>query len=592
VSRYAFALLAAAFASLASGALPAAPAWAAAPVTISPLPGTPDASPRSQISFLGAPASELRDVSVVGSRSGRHRGRMESYATAPGASFLPAVGFTPGERVTASAVVGAGGDARVSSTFTVAVPSGFRAQSGKGSYLTRPGLVQSFASAPDLHPPALFVTADSPSATRGDIFFTPTAGYGQAGAMIVNERGQLVWFQPAPAGDDATDLQVETYRGRPALVWWQGKVPSELGVGFGEDEIYNSSYEHVASVRAGNGAQADLHEFQLTPQGSAFITAYSLVDADLAPYGGARAGTLQDAALQEIDVPTGLVMFEWHAYGHVALSDSYSPASTDGKPWDFFHINSISFDPWGDGNFIVSSRNTWAAYEIDHRTGAVLWRLGGKHASLRMGAGTGFAWQHDVRWQSDGTLTIFDDGATPKAHSQSRAIRERIDWATRSVSLVGRYVHGPALLAGSQGNEQLLGDGDSFVGWGELPYMTEYGANGEVLFDAHFPAPGQSYRAFRFPWSGTPAGGDPPAAAVHASSPGEATVYASWNGATSIASWRVLAGETPATLAAVATAPDGGFETAIALQSTAADFAVQALGSEGQVLGTSPAVAR
>jgi hypothetical protein len=584
--------LAAALASLAAALAPAVPAWAAPPVTISPLAGTPDASPRSQISFLGVPAREIRDVSVVGSRSGRHSGRLLSYATAPGASFLPKVGFTPGERVTASAVVGAGRGARVSSTFTVAVPSGFRASTGKGNYLTRAGLVQSFASAPTLHPPALFVTADSPSATPGDIFFTPSAGWGQAGAMIANERGQLVWFQPAPAGDDAADLQVETYRGKPALVWWQGKVPSELGVGFGEDEIYDSSYEHVATVHAGNGAQADLHDIQLTPQGSAFITAYSLVDADLAPYGGSRDGVLQDAMLQEIDVPTGLVMFEWHAYGHVALGDSYSPASTDGKPWDFFHINSISFDPGGDGNFIVSSRNTWAAYEIDHRTGAVLWRIGGKRPSLRMGAGTGFAWQHDVRWQPDGTLTIFDDGASPKAHSQSRAIRERIDWAKRSVSLVGRFLHSPPLLTGSQGNYEVLADGDSFVGWGELPYMTEYSPGGQILFDAHFPAPGQSYRAFRFPWSGTPAGGDPPAAAVQAPSPGAATVYASWNGASDIASWRVLAGESPATLAPLATVPDSGFETAIPLSSEAADFAVQALGSEGQVLGTSAAVAR
>ena len=213
------------------------------------------------------------------------------------------------------------------------------------------------------------------------------------------------------------------------LVWWQGHIPENLGVGFGVDEIYSTAYQHVATVSAGNGYQADLHEMQITPQGSAFITAYTLVDADLSSAGGPRQGILQDAILQEIDIPTGLVMFEWHAYGHVALSDSYSaPPSSGGTPWDFFHINSISLDPSGDGNFIVSARNTWTAYEVEHVTGAVLWRLGGKHSSFKMGSGTGTAWQHDVRWQPDGTLTIFDDGATPKEHSQSRAIRERIDW--------------------------------------------------------------------------------------------------------------------------------------------------------------------
>jgi hypothetical protein len=577
--------------ALALGAMLADPAYAAPPVSISPLAGTPDASPRAQISFLGVPASEINDVSVVGSHSGRHSGRLESYVSAPGASFLPARPFAQGESVTASALIGPRGHAaRMSTTFTVSRPSGFKPAPGKGTYLTRAGLVQSFASAPELHPPAVFVSTDSPGATPGDVFFTPTAGYGQAGAMIVGGQGQLVWFHPAPAGDDTADFQVESYKGQPVLVWWQGKIAGELGIGLGEDEVYNTSYQPLATIRAGNGYTADLHEAQLTPQGSAFVTAYSLVDANLSSLGGSSNGTLQDAILQEIDVPTGLVMFEWHAYGHVALEDSYTRPSSSGAPWDFFHLNSVSLDPSGDGDFILSSRNTWAAYEIDHLSGAVLWRLGGKRPSFKMGAGTGFAWQHDVRWQPNGTLTIFDDGAVPKAHSQSRAIREQIDWKNHSVALVGRYVHTPALLTGSQGNFQVLPDGNSFVGWGELPYLTEYNAAGQVVFDAHFPSPGQSYRAFRFPWSATPA--TSPAIAVKAGSGSEATVYASWNGATAVSGWRVLAGGTPATLTEVATAPASGFETAIQVSSAAADFAVQALGAEGQVLGGSSAVPR
>jgi hypothetical protein len=91
-------------------------------------------------------------------------------------------------------------------------------------------------------------------------------------------------------------------------------------------------------------------------------------------------------------------------------------------------------------------------------------RLGGRHSSFAIGAGAGFAWQHDIRWQPDGTLTIFDDGATPKEHSESRAIRERIDWRRRAVALVGRDIHAPALLAGSQGNDQMLPDSGSARG--------------------------------------------------------------------------------------------------------------------------------
>ena len=90
-------------------------------VTISPLPGTPDATPSTQISFLGAPASDLHDISVVGSRSGAHSGRLVAYATAAGASFLPSRGFDEGERVTVTAVVGSGASRRrIGTSFTIA----------------------------------------------------------------------------------------------------------------------------------------------------------------------------------------------------------------------------------------------------------------------------------------------------------------------------------------------------------------------------------------------------------------------------------------------------------------------------------------
>jgi hypothetical protein len=569
-----------------------APADGAPALAVSPLNGTPDASPRTQISFLGVPANEISHVSVIGSRSGRHGGSLESYVSAAGASFLPTSPFTQGERVSAKALVGpAGHAARVSTTFTIARLAGYRATLTKPLQLTRAALVQSFVSQPQLQPPSVFVATDSPQGAPGDVFLTPTHGYGQSGAMILNGQGGLVWFQPAPSGDVDEDLRVQSYAGRPVLVWWQGEILASLGIGLGTDEIYSSAYTPIAAVNAGNGYQTDLHEVQITPQGSAFISAYSLVDADLSSAGGSRNGILQDAILQEIDIKTGLVMFEWHAYGHVALSDSYAtlPRSS-GQPWDYFHINSLSLDPSGNGDFIVSARNTWAGYEIDHLNGSILWRLGGRHSSFKMGAGTGVAWQHDIEWQPDGTLSIFDDGATPEEHSQSRAIGERIDWQHRSVQLIARDVHSPALLSGSQGNDQTLPNGDSFVGWGEEPYLSEFSPSGQTVFDAHFPAPGQSYRAYRYPWSATPAA--PPAVAVTAGGAEAATMYASWNGATGVGGWTVLGGPSPTSLAPITSVASSGFETAIPVTSADAYFAVQALGAGAQVLGTSAAVGR
>ena len=531
-------------------------AASASALTLSPLNGTPDASPSTQISFLGVNAGEIARVSVVGSRSGSHGGKLRSYASAVGASFVPGRAFTGGERVRASAVVGRPGHGRrVSTTFTVARSVSNRALASSASLPAKPGTNQSFVSEPTLQPPTVQITVRSPAASSGDIFLTAESGRGQPGTMIIDGAGRLVWFQPAAKGDAVTDLHVEQYQGKPALVFWQGHI--ELGVGFGTYEIYGSDYRRIASVAAGNGYAADLHDIQITPQGSAFMTAYSFARADLSSGGGPRKGIVEDAIVQQVDIKTGLVMFEWHAYGHVALYDSYSkpPGSAD-RPWDYFHVNSISFDPSGDGDFMISARNTWALYEIDHHNGAILWRLGGKSSTFKMGAGTGTAWQHDARWQPDHTITVFDNGADPQAHSQSRVIHEQIDSKHRTAKLLARFVRTPSLLSGSQGDDQVLANGNSFVGWGELPYFTEFSPTGEILFDAHLPGPTQTYRAFRFPWSATPAA--PPAIALKPATATTLTVYASWNGATDVSAWRVIAGDTPASLSTVATAPIGG----------------------------------
>ena len=563
---------------------------AAAALTVSPLPGMPDASPSTQISYLGVPANEIHDLAVVGSRSGRHAGKLRGYRSAAGASFVPRRPFVQGESVRATAIVGAAGHTRrVSTRFTVALLTSFgsTAPPGPPSRPTpsTPASVQGFVSEPAIHPPSVHVVVDSPQASAGDVLLAPAHGPGQHGPMILDGSGQLLWFQRAPAGDVAMDLQASLYEGQPVLTWWQGRIIA-VGIGLGSDVIYNASYQQVARVDAGNGYRADLHELQITPGGAAFITTYSSVRADLSAAGGSRRGVLLDAIVQEIDIKTGLVMFEWHALAHVPMTDSHAEPRA-GVPWDFFHVNSISLDPWGDGNFIISARNTWAAYEISAHTGAVLWSLGGRHSSFTMGAGTGLAWQHDVRWQANGTLTAFDDGAVPQVHSQSRVISERIDWKHKQVELISRYAHSPALLAGSQGNDQLLSDGNSFVGWGEAPFVSEFGANGQTLFDLRFPAGVQSYRAYRVGWSGQPT--VPPAVVVRAAANGVDTVYASWNGASAVRSWQILGGQSPASLQPVASSPRTGFETAVTVPGSDAWFAAQALDEAGRPLATSAA---
>ncbi len=409
--------------------------------------------------------------------------------------------------------------------------------------------------------------------------------------MILDESGALVYFKAlSPAGARAADFRVQQYEGRPVLTWWQDPVVSG-GVSKSGEVIADGSYRQLAVVRAGNGYQPDLHEFRITPQGVGVITVFDGIDCDLSAVGGARDAAIADTLLQEIDLRTGLVRYEWHSLDHVPLSDSYASATHASRttPYDFFHINAIDSQP--DGDLLIDARNTWAAYDVDPRTGQVRWELGGRQSSFALGPGATPAWQHDARAQGDGTITLFDNGATPAVHRQSRAIELRVDPLGRTATLVRELVHpGRPLIAGSQGNVQALSSGAWMVGWGEAPYFSEFAANGQLVFDAHMPASYESYRAYRLPWSARPS--EPPALAVQRASSGHgAVVYASWNGATEVASWRVLAGAKPASLAPVASAPRSGFETAIAVGSLAAGAYVQAqaLDASGAVIGVSPA---
>jgi hypothetical protein len=152
------------------------------------------------------------------------------------------------------------------------------------------------------------------------------------------------------------------------------------------------------------------------------------------------------------------------------------------------------------------------------------------------------------------------------------------------VTLAAQYGHDGAAAA-YMGNTQLLPDGNMFVGWGELPYFSEYSASGKLLLDGVFPAPDLSYRANQVPsWTGLPL--SPPNGAARRGS-NATTVYASWNGATQVRSWRVLAGSSGTDLAVAATSAKSGFETAIRVPAGSAVFKVQALNTRGQVIGTS-----
>jgi len=486
----------------------------------------------------------------------------------------------------------AGGFAWVALGGSVAAAAGCEpsGQTRASASTAPPEQAWAFRSRPDLRPPGITVATPARGVAPGYVLCAPKngpeeAGPGQDGCLILDNTGQPVWFRPVGTeAMDVMDFKLQSYRGRPVLTWWEGK---HTGYGQGEYLMMDGSYREVARVRAGNGYEGDHHEFLISPQDTALFDIYGRVSMDLSPYGGGTNGAALEGIVQEVDIETGEVLFEWHSLEHVSIDESYSvPPEQPEFAHDYFHLNSIDVDH--DGNLLVSARRTSAVYKIDRESGEVIWRLGGKKSDFEMGEGTRTDWQHDARRQPDGTITIFDNGGVSK-DVQSRAIVVELDEEAMTATLVREYTHPDEVLAATQGSMQTLPNGNVFVGWGSEPVMSEFDPEGELLFDLNFPVEGESYRAFRFPWTGHPY--SLPAVAAEAG-PGEeeVTLYASWNGATEVAEWEVLAGPDPEGLESVGSAPRKGFETTVTVRTGEPYVSVRAKDRSGKTLGTARTV--
>jgi hypothetical protein len=343
---------------------------------------------------------------------------------------------------------------------------------------------------------------------------------------------------PLPSGTSAFDLRVQRYRSEPVVTWIQSE--GLFSTGPTTDYIADRHYRVIATVRAGNGLTADIHEFRLTPQGTALITIYRTLPQDLSSVGGPALGLVTEGVVQEIDIADGSVLFEWHSLDHVGLDESHAPVPTSPTvAWDYFHLNAVSDDD--DGDLILGARHTWAAYRVDRHTGRVIWRLGGTKSDFALGPGVQFAWQHNpTAVGDDGLVRIFDNEASPPVLPYSRVIWVRHDDRTKTATLARWFKHPEGLSAGSQGNAQGLENGDTFVGWGQLPRFSEFDRENNLLYDAALPANYNSYRAYRHQWVGEPASA--PIARVQRSVDGTAVVHAIWNGATEVAGWDVVDG--------------------------------------------------
>ena len=395
-------------------------------------------------------------------------------------------------------------------------------------------VVAALADAPTTLPPVTVLTHGNVG--KGDFFVSPFGDqttYAN-GPEILDQNGNVVWSKSVPVGQEASDFRTQTYKGQPVLTWWQGTGLG--GLAQGSDYIYNDKYQPIATVNAGNGLSADGHEFLITPQDTALILSYTTATADLSSIGGPSDQTVIDGVVQEINIQTGKVLWQWNSADHVPYAQSEQPLpAAAGTPWDWFHINAVHIDT--DGNLLIDARDTWTTYKVDRHSGSIIWQLGGKASDFTFkavpgqtlnNAGEIFAWQHDPEALGNDEYSFFDNeaagvgntGVDPTAQfGLSRVVTVKLDEWHHTATLLASDDQPESLTAPSQGNGQPLPGGGTFVGWGSLPYISEFDSSGNLLFNAQFPTGVNTYRAYLQSWnppgSGGGSGGPGPGGSGH-----------------------------------------------------------------------------
>ncbi|OZJ02919.1 hypothetical protein BZG36_04114 [Bifiguratus adelaidae] len=449
---------------------------------------------------------------------------------------------------------------------------------------------QWYESRLDLNPVELeIVVPPSPDVAPGYVFFAPYGNAYQSGPLIFQNSGLMVWSGSGLFAGTIMDFRPQYYRGEQVLTLFQGTLVD--GYARGQYLLLNSSYAVVATVHAKNNFFGDLHEFYITKNNTALISIYETAAFDLSHIGGPKNGYILAGRFQEIDIATGNLLFDWSCLDHVQLNESYIEINTTNgsgenpaSPYDYFHINAIVKD--NSGNYLISSRHTNTLFYIHGNTGEIIWRLNGARSNWQVDENAQFQFQHHVRWLSNtnDTITLFDNASNGfiNGNNCSRGIIIKLHPNNMTVTLVQEYPNPDGVLSTSQGNLEILPNGNAFVGWGSNPSFTEFNQTGGVLYHAKFSADPSTmnYRAFRSNWTSTALTEIPTIFASASSNSSNATVFMSWNGATKeVVGWRIYGGSTPDSLRPIVQVVRSGFETGYTLPAPFAFVMVEALSS-------------
>ncbi|MFG3253785.1 arylsulfotransferase family protein [Streptomyces sp. NPDC048172] len=418
------------------------------------------------------------------------------------------------------------------------------------TFLSRPGLA---AEAPALS------TIRTGKEDPRPLLTTPGTT-AQGGIGIYDNSGQLIYWKDGKYAD----LKAATYRGEPVL-----SVFSATSGGDGKYVLLDSSYRQVAEF-AMKGYTTDPHDFQVSPDGKrVLLLSYHPVKKDLSEYGGPKDATVTDAVVQEQDIETGEVTFEWSALDHIPLTETQ--VRLDEKEVDYVHFNSLAYEK--DGTLLASARHSSTVYKIDMADGKIKWRLGGENSDFALpGLGDAFSFQHDARRLKDGSISVFDNGnlANPQ---RSRGAVYTLDEAKKTATLTRDLQPDPPQYGSYVGSNNEMANGDQLVSYGNTGEIAEFQGEAPVWAGA-FPENYLTYRAQRADWKGTPS--SRPSAVLRGD-----RLAMSWNGSTEVRRWRVeVSGERAKEVKRT------GFETRTRISGSPEKVRITALDAKGNPLQT------
>ncbi|KAK5175626.1 uncharacterized protein LTR77_000765 [Saxophila tyrrhenica] len=471
-----------------------------------------------------------------------------------------------------------------------------------------------FKSRPDLHAPMIDILLLQPDLVEpGYIFIAPYRNL-DPGPYIYDNQGELVWSGAGWSGPRVAHTpRVCQYHGEDHLCFFTGE--QHQGFSRGHGVIMDKHYRTVRTIEAhGAGATSDMHEFKMAPYAdgkSVLMTVYQPRQYDLTtnPRFNVKDGMgwIVEGVFQEIEIDTNKLLFEWRSLDHVDPGDAWTtPHSTDTSgngwqewhPWDYFHLNSI--DKNKEGDYLISARHCSAIYKLSGKDGSIIWTLGGVKSDFET-TNFNFAYQHHARWLSETAektvISMFNNGFNGynETTDLSHGFIIEIDHVTKKATMTRKWgapdIVGGGLRSASQGSMQLLPGGNVHIGWGDHARYSEHTWDGTPAMYARLakdPSGVPSYRSNKYNWTAQPL--TKPALWTY-SKEGAATndqkmaFWASWNGATEVASWNFFTADSATgPWNFVASEEKRGFETVHHSRSFSQWAYAQALDKSGKVL--------